>query len=253
MRLIVLGCGGSVPDGSRNGPGFWIEGEEAKVLLDCGAGILPALPRRVRDWTGITHIFLSHFHIDHVVELPAILFALEHAPGIEERTAPLEILGPPGTARLVGGLESAFERDFTQQRFDVAVREVGPGNAHAIAPGCTLRVLSVPHTDESLAVRIDERGAAVGYTGDTAPSPDLAAFFRGCDVLIADCSLDEPSQGAGHLSVEETARLASDASVPRLVATHLFPGLDPAKTKKRLEAAFPGEVQVARDGLSFDM
>ncbi len=253
MRLVVLGSGSSVPDGSRNGPGFWIEGQEARVLLDCGAGVLPALPRRVRDWTAVTHIFLSHFHIDHVVELPAILFALEHAPGIEERTAPLEILGPPGTARLVEGLESALERDFTQQRFDVAVREVRPGHAHAIRPGCTLRVLSVPHTDESLAVRIEERGASVGYTGDAAPCPELASFFQGCDVLIADCSLEEPSQGVRHLSVEETARLAREASVTHLVATHLFPGLDPEATRKKLEASFSRVVDVARDGLSIDI
>ncbi len=253
MRLIVLGSGSSVPDGRRNGPGFWIEGRQARVLVDCGAGVLPALPRRVQDWTGVTHVFLSHFHIDHVVELPALLFALEHAPGIEERVTPLEILGPAGTARLVEDLESALGRDFTQQRFDVAVREVRPGRAHAIRPGCTLEVLSVPHTDESLAVRIDERGASVGYTGDTAPSEELAAFFRGCDVLIADCSLEEPSDSVAHLSIEDAARLARDASVTHLVATHLYPGLDPEEVGTRLASSFSGTVHVARDGLSLDM
>lgn len=253
MRLIVLGSGSSVPVDGRNGPGFWFEGEEARALVDCGAGVLPALPRHVKDWAGMTHIVLTHFHIDHVVELPAILFALRHCPGIEDRTEPLEILGPPGTARLVEDLESALGRDFTQLSFDVALRELRPGEAQTIRPGCTLSVLSVPHTDESIALRIDERGASVGFTGDTAASPDLAGFFEGCDVLVADCSLDEPSESIAHLAVEETAHLASNARVARLVATHLFPGLDPGAVKKRLEAVYSGEVQVAHDGLSIDL
>jgi ribonuclease BN (tRNA processing enzyme) len=253
MKLIVIGSGSSVPVGGRNGPGFWIEGEEARVLVDCGPGVLPALSRHVPDWTSMTHIVLTHFHIDHVVELPAILFALRHAPGIEDRTEPLEILGPPGTAGLVEDLESALGRDFTQLHFDVALRELQPGSEHAIRPGCTLRVLSVPHTDESLALCIEERGACLGYTGDTAASDELAPFFRGCDVLIADCSLEEPSESIEHLSVAETALLASDAGVARLVATHLFPGLDPGTVKKRLEAVFSGRVQVAHDGLSIDL
>jgi ribonuclease BN (tRNA processing enzyme) len=196
---------------------------------------------------------LTHFHIDHVVELPAILFALRHAPGVQDRTEPLEILGPPGTARLVEDLESALGRDFTQLHFDVALRELRPGEAQAIRPGCTLRVASVPHTDESIALRFEERGASVGLTGDTAASPDLPSFLEGCDVLVADCSLDEPSESIAHLSVEETARLARDAGVGRLVATHLFPGLDPEVVKKRLEAIYEGAVQMARDGLSIDL
>ena len=69
---------------------------------------------------------------------------------------------------------------------------------------------------------------------------------------MADCSLDEPSQSIAHLSVEETASLARDAGVGRLVATHLFPGLDPDAVKKRLEAACSCAVQVARDGLALD-
>lgn len=253
MRLVVLGSGASVPVGGRNGPGFWIECDEARVLVDCGAGVLPALSRHVHDWTAMTHVVLTHFHIDHVVELPAILFAFRHAAGAADRTEPLEILGPPGTARLVEGLEDALGRDFTQQRFDVALRELRPGEAHAIRPGCTLRVASVPHTDESIALRIDERGSSVGLTGDTAASPDLAPFLEGCDLLVADCSLDEPSESIAHLSVEETAALARDAGVALLVATHLFPGLDPDAVKKRLQAIHPGKVQVARDGLSIDL
>jgi ribonuclease BN (tRNA processing enzyme) len=253
MKLTILGSGASVPLGGRNGPGFWIECEEARVLVDCGAGVLPALSRYVRGWTAMTHVVLTHFHIDHVVELPAILFALRHAPGIEKRAEPLEILGPVGTARLVEDLESALGRDFTQLHFDVALREILPGRTHAIRPGCTLRVLSVPHTDESIALRIEERGGSLGLTGDTAASDTLAPFFRGCDVLIADCSLEEPSESIRHLSVTQTAHLARDAGVERLVATHLFPGLDPDATRRRLEAVFPGHVQVAHDGLTLEL
>jgi ribonuclease BN (tRNA processing enzyme) len=249
MKLVVLGSGASVPDGRRNGPGLWVEDEGLGVLIDCGVGTLPALVRRASDWTALTHVVLTHFHLDHIVELPALLFALRHAPAAAERVEPLTVAGPAGTGDLLGRWEQAVGTDFTNLHFDVRIRELEPG-APCPVPGGALTARHAPHTDESLALRIDVRGTSVGCTGDTGPSGDLAPFFEACDLLVADCSLPEPRSGVHHLSTGETAQLASDARVTHLVATHLVPEQDEEVVLRKISSIYGGRVTVASDGLS---
>ena len=63
-------------------------------LIDCGSGI----PRQVTisgtHYTQISHLFLSHLHVDHSVGIPSLLQAL----ALDPSSRPLQIFGPPGTA-----------------------------------------------------------------------------------------------------------------------------------------------------------
>lgn len=253
MKIVVLGSGTSVPHKARNSAGFWLETEDLRLLLDCGAGTLHALPRYERDWPAVTHIFLSHFHLDHIGELPALLFALKHSPGVEGRTVPLRIMGPVGTAHLLRTWEAALGYDLLGLKFPVEIEETQPGREYSLLDGHSMRVHPTPHTDESLAVRVEERGTSVGYTGDTAYSEDLAGFFHRADLLIADCSFAQPQAEIKHMSIPEVAELAQRAEVSRLMATHLYPKLDRLDVKGEIAKIFSGSVMVAHDGLSLEI
>lgn len=253
MRIVVLGSGTSVPHRARNSAGFWVQTDELRLLLDCGAGVLHAMPRYGLDWVNITHVFLTHFHLDHIAELPALLFALKHSPGVERRTAPLRIMGPVGTARLLKMWEEAVGYELLTLRFPVEIEDVEPGREYVLLPGHWMRLHKTPHTSESLAVRVDERGTSVGYTGDTAYADDLAEFFHHLDLLIAECSFAKPRADVRHMSIPEVAQLARRAKVARLVATHLYPELDALDVKTEIAKIFPGSVIIAYDGLSLDI
>jgi ribonuclease BN (tRNA processing enzyme) len=162
---------------------------------------------------------------------------------------PLTIMGPPGTAGMLGSWERAVGTPFLDLHFDLLVEELRPGRRYALAPGAALVAHEARHSVESLSIRIEERGTRFGYTGDAAYAPELAAFFDGCDLLVADCSLETPSVEVRHMSVPELAELASRARVRRLVATHLFASVDPARARQRLLSALGVGVEVARDGL----
>jgi ribonuclease BN (tRNA processing enzyme) len=233
MRLTVLGCGGAVPDGKRNGPGFFVELDGATLLMDCGAGVLTQMARLIPDWTRLGHIYLSHFHLDHIVELPAILFGLKHAA--PEREEGLTILGPAGTSEMIDRWCEAVGYDFLDLGFEVRVSErfSPPFSVHPAL-----------HIDGSLALRIDERGTSLGYTGDTEYSADLAGFMAGCDLLVAD---------GGHMSAGRAARMASEAQVGHLVATHLARSQDPEDFARKLRRGFEGTVSVAHDGLVIEI
>lgn len=250
MRLTVLGSGTCVPSGKRASAGYFVETGSVKLRLDCGAGTLHAMARFGLPWEDLTHQVVSHFHVDHVGELPALLFAFRHGRRAP-RTAPLVLVGPAGLRPLVEGLEAAFGRPLLEQEFPVEIRELSPGESLSLDRGGRLAVAKTPHTAESLAIRIDDaEGKSLGYTGDTAPSPELAHFFRGVDVLVAECSFLEDRRGLPHLAADDAATLAAAAGAQRLVATHSY--FDPARERlaERLARRFAGEVFVAEDGLT---
>ena len=249
MKLTVIGSGTVVPDGNRNSASYFLETPDARVLLDCGAGSVHALDRFKLPWQKMTHIFVSHFHVDHVGELGSLFFAFKHGLGGEREDA-LTLVGPRGLDQVMRGLELAFGPDLFKPKFPVDVRLLDPGSRIEIGGEAHLSVAKTPHTDESLAVRIDSGGRAICYTGDTAYSEQLADFFSEADLLVAECSFRERKEGVPHLSIKDVAMLAARASVARLVVTHFYFDFEESELKSELQKNYSGEVIIGRDGLA---
>lgn len=252
MKLTILGSGTVVPSGDRNSAGYFVELPGVRLMMDCGAGTVHALDRFKLPWEQMTHLFISHFHVDHVGELAALFFAFRY--GMKSlRNEPLAVIGPDGLDRVMDALKLAYGERLFEPKFPVAVQIIKPGECVKLGPGSALSVAKTPHTPESLAVRIESGGGALGYTGDTAFSEELADFFSGADVLISECSFREPREGVPHLSAREAALLASRAGASRLIVTHFYFEVDEPALKQELEANFAGELIVGRDGLSLDV
>lgn len=252
MRLVVLGSGTCVPSGERNSSGYWVEAGALKVRLDCGAGTVHAMARYGLDWEALTHQVISHFHIDHVGELPALLFAFKYGRW-KPRARELELVGPSGLEYLLSSFVGLYKMKLLEQEFPVRVREVEPGGALDLGHGATLRTAKSPHTAESLAVRVETGGKAIGYTGDTAPSDELVELFRGADALVAECSFTDDNKGTKHLIAAEVADLARKAGVRTLVATHSYFDPQAERLAERLARGFDGEVVIASDGLVVEL
>jgi ribonuclease BN (tRNA processing enzyme) len=236
----------------RSPAGLWVEAGEARVRLDCGAGSVPAMARFGLDWETMSHQFISHFHLDHVGELPMLLFALRWGRLGPRR--PFTLAGPVGLRALLEKLAEAFDEELLDPRCPFELRELGPGETLALdGAGAQLRVEKTPHTPESLAVRVEAGGRALGFTGDTAPSDELARFFAGVDLLVAECSFAEDAHGTRHLRAEDAARLAAAAGAGRLVVTHFYFDPEAERLAERLAARFSGPIAVAVDGMSLDV
>jgi ribonuclease BN (tRNA processing enzyme) len=89
------------------------------------------------------------------------------------------------------------------------------------------------------------------YTGDTGPSPALAQWAAGCDLLLAECSLPESQALDFHLTPERAGELASAAGAKRLVLTHFYPPVENTDPARAAGRRFPGPVVAARDGDRF--
>jgi ribonuclease BN (tRNA processing enzyme) len=252
MKLTILGSGTLVPNGERNSAGYFVETADARVMLDCGAGTVHALARYGLPWERLTHLFVSHFHVDHIGELASLFLAFRH--GLQTpRLEPLVVIGPRGLDRVMEGLRHAFGAKLFDLKFPVELRMLVPGETVELGPESVLSVAKTPHTEESLAVRIDSSGKAVCYTGDTSFTEELSSFFSEADVLVSECSFRARRDEAAHLSVEEAARMASLSKAVRLIVTHFFFHVRTDELVCEIQQSYDGEVLIGRDGLTLEI
>jgi ribonuclease BN (tRNA processing enzyme) len=250
MQLIVLGSGTVAPSAHRTAPAHWVHAGPVRLLLDCGAGALHRAAQFGVPWPEVTHVALTHFHPDHWGELPMLLFALKWGT-LPPRSAGLVLIGPAGLRTRLTVLAGAMGDWVADPGYPLEIREIAPGESLVVGPAVTLDACKTPHTAESLAYRVRHGPTQLVYTGDTSPSPELARWALGCDLLLAECSLPDSQGIAIHLTPTQAGELARAAGARRLVLTHFYPaieGTDPASIAAR---AFGGDVVQANDGDRF--
>ncbi|MFL6216152.1 MAG: MBL fold metallo-hydrolase [Blastocatellia bacterium] len=252
MKLTILGSGTVVPDGARNSAGYFIEAGDVRLMMDCGAGTVHALARMGCDWERLTHLYISHFHVDHVGELASLFFAFKHAMR-GERNEPLTIIGPRGLDRVMDGLRHAFGERLFEPKFPVTLNQLEPGEQVELSKTISLAVTKTPHTNESLAVRVASGARAICYTGDTDYSEAVARFFNKPSVMIAECSFRERREGVPHLSISDVARLAAMAEAETLIVTHFYFEVDEDALRRELRRDYAGNILIGRDGLQLEV
>ncbi|HEU0116445.1 MAG TPA: MBL fold metallo-hydrolase [Thermomicrobiales bacterium] len=253
MRLTVLGGSAAGPNIGQGCAGFLAQGNGAAIVLDLGPGTLPEL-RRHADFRTLDAIVISHLHLDHILDLFALRFALAYNPIPPRRKTRLVL--PPGgeawfarAAALFGGEESAayFGDVFAIEEFD-------PGATLAIGPA-TLRFASTVHYVPCWAIRLAFATASgdLAYTADTGPTADLDAFARGSAVILAEAAAgpapDEPIATRGHLTPTEAGLLAHRAGAQTLVLTHIWEEHGRELALAQAAAVFTGRLELARPGL----
>jgi ribonuclease BN (tRNA processing enzyme) len=247
MRFTVLGTGTIALSPARRCAGYLVECGAVRLLLDCGPGTAHRLAELGLQWRDLTHVAITHFHLDHHLDLPLLLFAWRHGM-LPARTAPLTIIGPPGIAGLLERL-SAVHGDWVRDPgYPVTVTELARDGRMELEPGVSLEALPVPHTDESVAYSIGCAGRRLVYTGDTGHSPELATWARDADLLVAECSLPQAMAIPGHLTPELCGQLAAAARPRHLVLTHLYPPVEAVDIVAAVRRHFDGLLTVAHDG-----
>jgi ribonuclease BN (tRNA processing enzyme) len=252
VRLTTVGTGTAAPVADRVQAGHLVECGGVRMLLDCGSGVSFRLASLGIDWATITHLALTHFHADHVLDVPTMLTAWRHGM-LPPRSAPLEIIGPAGTATLVDRLTDALGISWREYGFPVTIREMPAGERAALADGVVLESRSVPHTVESVAYLIDGPGHRVVYSGDTGFDEGFAHWAAGCDVLLIECSLPESMAIPTHLTPQQVATIAKIASPGLLALTHLYPPLERVDVPAAIAAHHAGPVVVCHDGWSTEL
>lgn len=247
MRLTVLGSGAACAGGGGNSSGYLVEESNVCILLDCGHGVASTLVG-LRPAGEIDHIFISHMHADHFIDLLPLRFAVtRNMSGLSKPCGDLH-LPPGGRASLTKLLEAVcFPAEFFDSVWNVC--EYQPGVPLELADGLQARFAGGVHYIPGWAIRIDG-SSSLTYTGDTAPSNEICDLASGCDLLLAEATLDEPEHGPvrGHLTASQAAELAKAAAVGRVMLTHFWYDADPEVAARIARGQLECAVLVAHDG-----
>lgn len=249
MKLTILGSGTCLPTAERNAAGYVVSLNSQHLLFDSGPGTIRRLVEAGFDFREINHLFYSHLHLDHIADLFPLLFSNKNAFR-EASRHPIHLYGPPGFQHFYEIIAGALGSQFVSENYKIFVHE---SISEAINfPDWKISMCYVPHTENSLAWRIDAPDkASLVYSGDTGFSPELIQLAQGCRVLLLECSFPENQKVAGHLIPSEAAQIAAAAGCDRLVLTHFYPPVDPPAILATARKYFKRDIFIAEDLMQF--
>lgn len=253
MQLTVLGGSAASPNTGMGCAGLLVQCGSTRVVLDLGPGTLQEL-RQHADFRTLNAVIISHMHVDHVLDLLALRHALAYNP--ISPPGPVPVWLPPGGIGFLAQATAPFDACDEPGRFaaTVEVAEYDPAQPLRIG-NLVVRFAPAVHYIPAWAMRVDAEGeGGLGYTGDTGPSAELAGFFAGVRVLVAEATLLEAGDGPigerGSLTAGEAGELAAQAGAERLVLTHMWEERGFTACHEQAAAVFAGRIDLARPGLT---
>lgn len=252
MRLTTIGTGTAAPHASRGAAAHLVNAESVSLLLDCGAGAVHNMARLGVNWSGITHVALTHFHPDHVADLVMLVMGWRWGQ-LPPRSEPVTVYGPVGTGAFIERLAGVYGAWLLAPGFPLTIREVAPDEVIRLPDGVELTTQPVPHTAESIAYSVAQGASRLVYTGDTGYDEALASWAKDCDVLLAECSLPDHLAIREHLTPRQVGELAARAGAKRLVLTHFYPPVEAVDIVAEVAEQYPGPVALATDGWFIDI
>lgn len=238
--LTLLGTGTCNIEFERRASSVLLELDRTYIVFDCGHGVVQRLLERGVQHHQVNHIFLSHFHADHVSDLIPFLQAGAHSRSNPRRTD-LHIYGPPGVQKVVDGLMGIFGTHFLQQpSYQVQIHEVAAG-PFTIAEHIFESVSLPPEGNHGIRFSYNKKTYAL--TGDSYFGDEEIAFLQGVDLAVID---------SGHLKQGEIVKLAVASQAKVIICSHLYRPLkahhlqEPAEEK-----GYNGTILVGHDLMSF--
>lgn len=271
LQLKFWGVRGSTPTPRSDRLGFGgntscIEfragGEDGVLVIDGGTGIIglgECLKQEVGGRPLSVHVFLTHFHWDHIQGLPffAPLYDPKHRFHFYSER-------PAVTIEEI--LEGQMSRPYFPVPFErVAQRAFVDTRNQEIRVG-EMRIRSFPinHPQGACGYRVEANGAVAVHIsdhehGDARIDAGIREQAQGADVLIYDAQYTPEEyagkRGWGHSTYTEAARVARECSVRQLVLFHHDPGRDDESVRAIVAAARQdfANTEAAREGWTISL
>lgn len=271
--LQFWGARGTVPTPSGDKLGFGgntsclsvAVGEREHIILDCGTGVRllgNSLAQRASEVPSRYHIFLTHYHFDHVEGLP--LFQPLYDPNSRITIHGFETAGQ--------SVQEILESLIRPPYFPVSLAAVPSqvdyvtvGDAPRVIGGVTVSALSLNHPDGCLSFRLDNGDRRIVYATDHEHGVEdtdraLVEFSRDADYLIYDTTYmraeyEALRRGWGHSTWYAAVQIAMEAKVKTLVLFHHHPEHTDDELCELLRVTseeFPS-TEVAREGLELSL
>jgi len=234
LYVQVLGSGG--PENTQRASASYLikKDDKALVLIDFGGGALLRFGQSQSCITDLEVLLLTHLHIDHTSDLPALM----KAGYFSARSHPLPIFGPdknqyfPSTSEFLDrqfGTEGAYPYmsdilSAQSESFSIIPSVINSKKEFSFND---LKITAVPVNHgivPALAYKVEIEGKSIVFSGDTTASSDaLEKLAKGADILIAHHAI--PQEGfhparALHMTPKRIAQIAASAKPKKLLLSH---------------------------------
>ena len=276
LELVVLGSGGPVADNIRASSGYLVKvSGSPRILIDAGGGTFQRLGQAQLPASAIDVILLTHLHIDHTADLPAILksaYFQKRGDRLISVFGPRGNKGFPSTREFMDGLigPKGIYRYFKNFALKVVKTEVKINTVDlesdpkkpvikTVWERDGIKITSIPVVHgptPALAFRIDAGGECIAFSGDlNSSSGNLVKLAKDCDILVYDTAIPESMTGIAvklHTKPSALSTAAAKANVKHLVLSHIMPPADKAlwRINEIVRSNFEKKITVARDLLT---
>jgi len=291
LHVVLVGSGGPMPNTERFSSSVAVMAGGEFILVDTGGGAARNALLQKLPLSGLSAVFLTHFHSDHIADLGEV----NMNSWVTGRKQRLEVYGPEGVEKVVEGFSLAYELD-SKYRTAHHGEMVAPINASRpvaihISPqdpeqaqlffdrnGLKVYVFQLDHFPANPAVgyRFEYKGNVVVISGDTKKVSNLVKYAKNADIFICE-ALDAKTIHLGaqiaaevnqpaiakilsdipdyHLTPVEAAEVSREAGVKKLVYYHIVPPVTNFILKRRyldgVDDIFDGDIELGEDGMEF--
>ncbi|HUH65768.1 MAG TPA: MBL fold metallo-hydrolase [Syntrophales bacterium] len=207
-----MGTNGWYDTETGNTISILIKATNYEIILDAGNGVYKLDRHIPRESAKPVYLFLSHFHLDHVVGLHILAkFNFHHG---------LCICGPAGSRDILRLLvNDPFTAAIPRLPFPVKIYEL-PAEEKQLP--FTVEARELIHQSLTLGYRFEIDGKIVSYCPDTGFCENAVRLARSADILIAECAYKsgQSCESWPHLNPETAARIACDAGAKSLALVH---------------------------------
>ena len=210
MKVIFLGTNGWYDTKTGNTTCILIEADDYFIILDAGNGIYK-VDQYIRSKKPI-YLFLSHFHLDHIVGLH-ILNKFNFSQG-------MHIYGHAGAKDILNTIiNEPYTIPFAKLPFKVEIYELSEGLRNI---PFLVECKYLFHSSRCLGYRFELDGKILTYIPDTGICKNAIELAENADLLIAECSFKVGQRNVEwqHLNPEDAVKIAKEAGAKKLALLH---------------------------------
>ncbi|MDY0287257.1 MAG: MBL fold metallo-hydrolase [Sphaerochaeta sp.] len=221
MKVQFLGVTGSIQSARSANVSLLVSHSDTKVLIDVSGSPVQALCLCNVDPLGLTHLFLTHSHVDHLYGLPSLV----HQLWLLGRTDELLILGNGETLKRARALCAVFSLEEKKGMFPLIWTALDEMEQAISCTSMELQLFPVNHGIPTLGCLFLSEQGSIAYLADTAPMESYPRILHSPSLLIHEAGGMDSGRdllnSKGHCSALQAGRAGASLQAGRLFLCHL--------------------------------